>query len=243
MEGVEDIPGTALHEGLPWTWTTFPEYLEALERTPHDIDCAAYVPHAALRVHAMGERARAEESATEAEIAAMAALAQEAVAAGAVGFSTSRSLNHRSSTGEKTPSLFASAAELAGIACGVAAAGRGVLQLLSDFLDIDEEWAVLRNMVAVSGRPLSMTVAQLPERPQDHHAILERIAAANAEGLRITAQVAPRSIGVLLGSAADAAPVHDQPGVRRDRRPAPRGAGGRPPHAGLPPPAAGRPHR
>jgi N-acyl-D-aspartate/D-glutamate deacylase len=199
MEGVEDIPGTALHEGLPWTWTTFPEYLDALERTPHDIDCAAYVPHAALRVHAMGQRARAEESATEAEIATMAALAHEAVAAGAVGFSTSRSLNHRSSTGERTPSLHASASELAGIACGVAAAGRGVLQLLSDFLDIDEEWAVLRNMVAVSGRPLSMTVAQLPERPDDHHAILERIAAANAEGLRVTAQVAPRSIGVLLG--------------------------------------------
>jgi N-acyl-D-aspartate/D-glutamate deacylase len=199
MEGVEDIPGTALHEGLPWTWTTFPEYLDHLERTPHDIDCAAYVPHAALRVHAMGERARAEETATEAEIATMAALAREAVEAGAVGFSSSRSLNHKSSTGERTPSLYASAAELAGIARGVAAAGRGVLQLLSDFLDIDEEWAVLRNMVAVSGRPLSMTVAQLPERPQDHHAILERIAAANAEGLRVTAQVAPRSIGLLLG--------------------------------------------
>jgi N-acyl-D-aspartate/D-glutamate deacylase len=199
MEGVEDIPGTALHEGLPWTWTTFPEYLDTLERTPHDIDCAAYVPHAALRVHAMGERARAEEVANDSEIAAMAALAREAVEAGAVGFSTSRSLNHRSSTGEKTPSLHASAAELAGIARGVAAAGRGVLQLLSDFLDIDEEWAVLRNMVAASGRPLSLTVAQLPERPQDHHAILERIAAANADGLRVTAQVAPRSIGVLLG--------------------------------------------
>ena len=199
MEGVEDIPGTALHEGLPWTWTTFPEYLDHLERTPHDIDCAAYVPHAALRVHAMGDRARAEETATDAEIATMAALAREAVEAGAVGFSSSRSLNHKSSTGEKTPSLYASAAELAGIASGVAAAGRGVLQLLSDFLDIDEEWAVLRNMVAVSGRPLSMTVAQLPERPQDHHAILERIAAANAEGLRVTAQVAPRSIGLLLG--------------------------------------------
>ena len=199
MEGVEDIPGTALHEGLPWTWTSFPEYLDTLERTPHDIDCAAYVPHAALRVHAMGERARAEETATDAEIAAMAALAREAVEAGAVGFSTSRSLNHKSSTGEKTPGLYASAAELAGIAGGVAAAGRGVLQLLSDFLDIDEEWAVLRNMVATSGRPLSLTVAQLPERPQDHHAILERIAAANADGLRITAQVAPRSIGLLLG--------------------------------------------
>jgi N-acyl-D-aspartate/D-glutamate deacylase len=199
MEGVEDIPGTALHEGLPWTWTTFPEYLDALERTPHDIDCAAYVPHAALRVHAMGDRARADETATEEEIARMAALARDAVAAGAIGFSTSRSLNHRSSTGENTPGLTASSAELAGIARGVAAAGRGVLQGLSDFLDIDEEWAVLRHMVAASGRPLSLSVAQLPERPDDHHVILERIAAANAEGLRITAQVAPRSIGVLLG--------------------------------------------
>jgi N-acyl-D-aspartate/D-glutamate deacylase len=211
MEGVEDIPGTALHEGLPWTWTTFPEYLDTLERTPHDIDCAAYVPHAALRVHVMGERARADETATDDEIAAMAALAREAVEAGAVGFSTSRSLNHRSSTGEKTPGLYASAAELAGIACGVAATGRGVLQLLSDFLDIGEEWAVLRNMVAVSGRPLSMTVAQLPERPQDHHAILERIAAANADGYQVAAQVAPRSIGVILGLSLTLHPFMTNP--------------------------------
>src|SRR5256885_11979082 len=87
MEGVEDIPGTALHEGLPWTWTTFAEYLDALERTPHDIDCAAYVPHGALRVHAMGPRAVASERATDDDIAHMAALATEAVAAGAVGLS------------------------------------------------------------------------------------------------------------------------------------------------------------
>src|SRR2546421_1946059 len=98
MEGVEDIPGTALHEGLPWTWTTFAEYLDALERTPHDIDCAAYVPHRALRVHAMGPRAVASERATDDDIAHMAALATEAVAAGAVGFSTPRTLNHPPST-------------------------------------------------------------------------------------------------------------------------------------------------
>src|SRR5581483_10124231 len=128
MEGVEDIPGTALHEGLPWDWTTFAEYLDSLERRRRDIDCAAYVPHGALRVHAMGKRAVAEEPATDDDIAAMAALAQDAVAAGAVGFSTSRTLNHRSSTGENTPSLTASAPELAGIAAGVAANGRGVLQ-------------------------------------------------------------------------------------------------------------------
>jgi N-acyl-D-aspartate/D-glutamate deacylase len=199
MEGVEDIPGTALHEGLPWTWTTFPEFLDVIEQIPHDIDCAAYVPHGAIRVHAMGERAVAGSVATEEEIARMAAIARDAVAAGAVGFSTSRTLNHRSSTGEKTPSLTASAAELAGIAAGVAAAGRGVLQVVSDFLDIDEEWTVLRNMAESSGRPMTMTVAQLPDRPDDHRAILDRIAAANADGVRITAQVAPRSIGVLMG--------------------------------------------
>ncbi|HET9773234.1 MAG TPA: amidohydrolase family protein [Acidimicrobiia bacterium] len=199
MEGVEDIPGTALHEGLPWTWTTFPEYLDALERTPHDIDCAAYAPHGAMRVHAMGERAVAGEVATADDIARMAAVAREAVAAGAVGFSTSRTLNHRSSTGEKTPSLTASADELAGIAAGVAAAGRGVLQVISDFLDVDEEWAVLRRMAEGSGRPLSISVAQLPDRPGLHHAILERIASANADGVRVTAQVAPRSIGILMG--------------------------------------------
>ena len=211
MEGVEDIPGTALHEGLPWTWTTFPEYLDALERTPHDIDCAAYVPHGALRVHAMGPRAVASERATDDDIAHMAALATEAVAAGAVGFSTSRTLNHRSSTGEKTPSLTASAAELAGIAAGVAATGRGVLQVVSDFLDVDEEWAVLRHMAASSGRRLSISVAQIPDRPHDHRAVLDRIAAANAEGVAVTAQVAPRSIGILMGLSLTLHPFMTNP--------------------------------
>ena len=164
MEGVEDIPGTALHEGLPWDWTSFPEYLDALERRPRDIDCAAYVPHGAMRVHAMGERAVAGEPASDDDIAAMAALAREAVAAGAMGFSTSRTLNHRSSTGEPTPSLTASAAELAGIAAGVAAARRGVLQVVSDFLDVDEEWVVLRHMAETSGRPLTISVPASPSR-------------------------------------------------------------------------------
>src|SRR5438270_1389128 len=211
MEGVEDIPGTALHEGLPWDWTSFPEYLDALERRPRDIDCAAYVPHGAMRVHAMGERGAAGEPATRDDIAAMAALAREAVAGGAVGFSTSRTLNHRSSTGEHTPSLTASAAELTGIASGVAATGRGVLQVISDFLDLDEEWVVLRGMAETSGRPLSISVAQLPDRPDDHLAILDRIAAANADGLPMTAQVAPRSIGLLLGLSCTLNPFMTNP--------------------------------
>jgi len=211
MEGVEDIPGTALHEGLPWDWTSFPEYLDSLERRRRDIDCAAYVPHGALRVHAMGPRAAAGEPATDDDIAAMAALAHGAVAAGAVGFSTSRTLNHRSSTGEKTPSLTASAPELAGIAAGVAAAGRGVLQVVSDFLDVDDEWAVLRHMAASSGRPLTISVAQIPDRPTDHLAVLDRIAAANAEGLAVSAQVAPRAIGLLLGLSCTLHPFMTNP--------------------------------
>jgi N-acyl-D-aspartate/D-glutamate deacylase len=211
MEGVEDIPGTALHEGLPWDWTSFPEYLDALERRRRDIDCAAYVPHGAMRVHAMGERGAAGEPATGDDIAAMAAIAREAVAAGAVGFSTSRTLNHRSSTGAPTPSLTASAAELVGIAAGVADTGRGVLQVISDFLDLDEEWVVLRRVAETSGRPLSISVAQLPERPDDHRAILDRIAAANAEGVPMTAQVAPRSIGLLLGLSCTLNPFMTNP--------------------------------
>jgi len=211
MEGVEDIPGTALHEGLPWEWTSFPEYLDALDARPHDIDCAAYVPHGAMRVNTMGDRAVASEPATDDDIAAMAAIAREAVAAGAMGFSTSRTLNHRSSTGEPTPSLKASAAELAGIAAGVAAAGRGILQVVSDFLDVDDEWAVLRHMAETSGRPLTISVAQVADDRRTHREILGRIAAANADGLQVSAQVAPRPIGLLLGLTCTLNPFMTNP--------------------------------
>ncbi|HZU73535.1 MAG TPA: amidohydrolase family protein [Acidimicrobiales bacterium] len=199
MEGVEDIPGAALHEGLSWEWQSFAEYLDAVGRLPKDVDLAAQVPHGALRLHVMGERGANREPATEADIADMALLARQAVEAGALGFTTSRTLNHRTSRGEKTPTLTAATEELVGIAEGLGAAGTGVLQVVSDFIDADVEFDRLRQMVVASGRPLSVSLAQSPVAPEQYRAILERISAARAEGLPMTAQVAARAVGLLLG--------------------------------------------
>jgi N-acyl-D-aspartate/D-glutamate deacylase len=199
MEGVEDIPGIALHEGLRWDWRTFPEYLDALDALPHDVDLAAQVPHAALRVQAMGERAAAHEEATPEEIALMARLAREGVEAGALGFSTSRTLNHKSISGELTPSYAVGADELVAIAMAVGETGRGVFQLVSDFPDPEAEFALIRAMVARSGRPLSASLVQSPLAPGMHREVLRLIDAAQADGLRILAQVAARPVGMLLG--------------------------------------------
>lgn len=216
MEGVEDIPGTALHEGLPWTWESFPEYLDVLASLPHDIDIAAQVPHAALRVHVMGDRGAAGEPATAADIAEMSALVEEGIRAGALGFTTSRSTNHRSSTGEPTPSLTAEVDELVGIAAGLARAGAGVIQLLSDFADVDADFALVHRVAASSGRPLSLTLAQTlafarPDQRIDCQDILERMHAARAEGVQLTAQVAPRAIGIMLGLQATLHPFMFNP--------------------------------
>ncbi|HEX3829533.1 MAG TPA: amidohydrolase family protein [Sporichthyaceae bacterium] len=216
MEGVEDIPGTALHEGLPWTWESFPQYLDALAGLPHDIDVAAQVPHGPLRVHVMGDRGAAGQDATATDIVEMSALVEQALRAGALGFSTSRSSNHKSSTGEPTPSLTASADELVGIATALKRAGRGVMQLLSDFADVDAEFALVHRMAAASGRPLSFTLAEQLAfaRPDDrvpYLDILERIRAARADGVRLTAQVAPRAIGLMMGLEATLHPFVANP--------------------------------
>ncbi|MEQ1788319.1 MAG: amidohydrolase family protein, partial [Acidimicrobiales bacterium] len=151
MEGVEDIPGAALHEGLPWTWQSFPEFLDALDGRHYDVDLATHVPHGALRLNVMGERGAQREMATPDDIEAMAALAREAVEAGAIGFSTSRTRNHRSSNGELTPTLTADADELLGIARAIGATGTGVLQVVSDFDDVEAEFGLFRSMAEASG--------------------------------------------------------------------------------------------
>ena len=196
MEGVEDIPGAALHEGLTWEWETFPEYLDALERRPHDIDLAAQVPHAAVRLYVMGERGAAREDATAEEIVEMGRIAREAIAAGALGFTTSRTKNHRSSRGEYTPTLTAAAEELIGIA---EALGAGVLEVVSDFAHVEEELRTVIGMTETSGRPLSISVAQADGRPDGWRRLLDAITEANDHGFDVSAQVAARPVGIILG--------------------------------------------
>jgi N-acyl-D-aspartate/D-glutamate deacylase len=202
MEGVEDIPGTALHEGLSWDWSSFPEYLDALERRPRDIDLGTQVPHGALRLHVMGERGATQQPATPDDIEQMAALAREAVEAGALGFSTSRTLNHRTSLGEPTPTLRAEADELVGIACALGASGRGVLQVVSDFLDRDGELELFERMAAASGRPISVSIAQGARSGDDWRVELDHFAAATARGVTMRGQVGARAVGIMLGLEA-----------------------------------------
>ena len=199
MEGVEDIPFPVLTQGLPWNWESYPDYLDSLSDRCFDVDIGSQLPHAALRVFVMGERGANREDASEADIHAMAAIAKRAVEAGALGFSTSRTLNHRTSDGQPTPTLTASEAELTGIAMGLAAAGKGTLQVVSDFNDTDEEFAMLRRIVERSGRPLSFSLVQSPRDPLQWRRLLELLSNANAAGLPMKAQVAGRPVGVLFG--------------------------------------------
>ena len=198
MEGVEDIPGAALNEGLSWEWESFPDYLDFLSQRQFDMDLGAQLPHAALRVYVMGQRGADREPATPTEITEMRRLAKEACAAGALGFSSSRTLNHRSSKGSPTPSLTAARDELVGIALGLKDADRGVIEMISDFEDLDDEFETLRAMVRESGRPMSISLAQ-GASPNGWRKILSRIHDATALGLEMRGQVAPRPIGIILG--------------------------------------------
>jgi N-acyl-D-aspartate/D-glutamate deacylase len=200
MEGVEDIPGTALHEGITWGWETFPQYLDVLERGRYALDVAAQVPHAALRGYVMGDRgAEHEEVPTATEIELMGALAAEGIEAGALGFTTSRTVAHRSVDGRHTPSLTSTADELLGIASAVGATGKGVFEVVADLFDLDREFALVRQMAEVSGRPLSLTTLQRPEfAPDEYRRILGLMEDAVADGVPMRGQVAARPVGLVL---------------------------------------------
>jgi len=206
MEGVEDIPGIALTEGMSWDWESLPEYLDALERKPHAIDFAVQVTHDPLRVYVMGDRAVCDEPATAEDIAEMRRLTREALEAGAIGFSTGRSDVHRSADGEWTPSSEATAGELAGIAKAFQGLDHGVLQAVNDF-DLeregdafDREFDILEAFArGAGGRPFSLSLMQRDFAPDQWLRIIERAEKAHAAGLDIRLQVAPRGIGVITG--------------------------------------------
>jgi len=189
MEGVEDIPFPVLAEGLPWNWNSYPDYLDSLADRPFDVDIGSQLPHAAVRVFVMGERGANREPATEADIIKMQEITKEAMEAGALGFSTSRTLNHRTSDGQPTPTLTASEDELLGIALGLKAANKGVLQFVSDFTDAKAEFEMLRRLVEKSGRPLSFSLLQSPMSSGGWRRQLQALDEANAAGLVMKGQV------------------------------------------------------
>ncbi|WP_304219239.1 amidohydrolase family protein, partial [Phenylobacterium aquaticum] len=211
MEGVEDIPGAALHEGLSWDWESFDDYMKAVERLPHDIDVAVQVPHGALRVYVMGERGANRDPATAEENATMRRLTAEAISAGALGFSTTRTMVHRTADGDLTPTIGAARDEMIAIAQGLADAGSGVLQIVSDFREMDEEFALLREMMVVSGQPLSFSMVQADVVPDQWRHLMERLDQAADDGLPMKAQVAGRPVGLMLGLQGSAHPFISRP--------------------------------
>ena len=200
MEGVEDIPRSVFEHGLKWNWESFPQYLEALDARPRVIDVAAQVPHAPLRVFVMGERGIDHTQVpTESETDEMGRLAAEAIEAGAVGFSTSRSRTHAASDGRPIPSLSAAGPELIGIAKAVGHTRRGVFELVFEDGEIDEHLLLARYMCQASGRGLSLITLQRPGYPADaYRDILHALEDAQSEGIDMRGQVAPRPIGVLM---------------------------------------------
>ena len=211
MEGVEDIPEVVLTEGLPWNWQSFPDFLDALGARQYDMDIAAQVPHAALRVFVMGERGAEREAATEHDRAEMARLAAEGVQAGALGFSTSRTLNHKTLDGRSIPSLGAAEAELAAIAAALRDIGAGWMQVISDFDEVEDEFAMLRRLVATSRRPMAITILQRDNRPEEWRRMCGWIAEANAAGLPMLGQVLTRPTGILLGFEISQNPFVNRP--------------------------------
>ena len=198
MEGVEDIPGSAMTEGITWEWTSFPEYLDAVERMPRVLDVGAQIAHGPLRGYVMGDRGAANEAATALDLAAMAGLVTEALAAGALGFSTSRTPLHRSKAGELVPGTGAAAAELFAIADGMAAAGHGVFQFAPDHARLPvDEWPWMKELARRSGRTISVNLNQPDHDPEVWREVLVLLDEAAAEGLPLVAQIAGRSIGIL----------------------------------------------
>lgn len=214
MEGVEDIPGTALYEGVAWgAWETFPEYMDYLATRRFALDISAQVPHAALRNYVMGARGRANEAATPVDMATMSQLVEEALAAGAVGFSTSRTIGHRTMGGVPIPGTFAAGDEIMMLAEAMGRAGRGVFELIpagslgelqqlgGEQHTLADEVALLDQVSQVSRRPVTFTLVQHDESPEAWREVLDKVTAINTGAAKLYPQVASRPIGLVTNIA------------------------------------------
>jgi N-acyl-D-aspartate/D-glutamate deacylase len=201
MEGVEDIPEVVMTEGLTWDWETYPEYLDAIEKRPHDIDFASQIPHSAVRVYVMGQRGADREAATADDLDRMQAVVREAMDAGALGFATSRLIIHKTGHGDAIPTWEAAESELEAMAMALKASGRGVLQAVfgAPGRTFQDEIDLLSRLTRMSGRPASFSMAQANDNPDAWRGVMRHLAEANASGPPIRAQVYPRPIGVVLG--------------------------------------------
>src|SRR6202012_2093232 len=214
MEGVEDIPEPVLSAGIPWSWESFPDYMEWLSKRNFDIDIGAQLPHAALRVYVMGERGARRDPSTTEDNNAMAALARDAVPAGPLGFSTSRTLNHRTSTGDYTPTLKAGEDELTAIASAMHGVGRSVLQFVLDLSTINEDLPMMLRVAENTGIPVSFSITQNDKAPQRWRKTLDIINEATSKGLSITAQIAARPVGLMLGLELSRNPFQTHPSYK-----------------------------
>ena len=214
MEGVEDIPEPVLSAGIPWSWESFPDYMEWLAKRDFDIDIGAQLPHAALRVYVMGERGARRDPSTPEDNEAMARLAREAVRSGALGFSTSRTLNHRTSTGDFTPTLKAGEDELTAIAAAMHSEGRSVLQFVLDLSTLHEDLPMMLRVAEKTRCPISFSITQNDRAPERWRQTLAEINAAAAKGLSITAQIAARPVGLMLGLELSRNPFQTHPSYK-----------------------------
>ncbi len=205
MEGVEDIPGSALSEGIQWDWETFPEFIDALEKHPHAMDIGTQIPHGAVRGYVMGDRGAKNEPATPADIEAMAAIVKEAIEAGALGFSSSRTLVHRALDGEPVPGTFAAEDELFGIGMALKEAGAGVFELApagvmgEDLAAPRKEVAWMRKLSREINRPVSFALLQIDQQPKLWQEILEICDESREEGSDLRPQVGSRPTMLLIG--------------------------------------------
>jgi len=214
MEGVEDIPGTALAEGMTWDWESFPEYLDSLERLPRTIDIGTHVPHGAVRAYVMGERGAANEEPTDADIAGMSRIVEQGLRAGALGFSSSRTVLHKSIDGELVPGTTATARELIGIGRAMGQVGYGVFEMTSDLLPEWNEFDWMTSLSKETGLPVTFSMLQSPMKQMHWTEQMAACAAANRSGGNVVAQISLRGTGVMMNWRGTVHPFVQRPSWR-----------------------------